>query len=59
MYTYVFSMKVNCVSSNDLESCAGGSVVTGRASQEGQVKNEFPNKERDVLVFQVPGSASG
>jgi len=30
----------------ELKSCAGGSVATGRASQEGQVKNEVPNKER-------------
>jgi hypothetical protein len=43
---HMFSMKVNCLSSNDLKSCAGCSVATGRASQDGQVKNEVPNKER-------------
>jgi hypothetical protein len=46
LYIYIFSMKVNCVSSSDLKSCAGGSVATGRTSQDGQVKNEVPNKER-------------
>jgi len=32
---------------NDLESYAGGSVATGRATHAGQVKGEHPDKERD------------
>jgi len=31
---------------NDLESYAGGSVATGRATHAGQVKGEHPDKER-------------
>ena len=46
VYTLIFSMKVNCVLSSDLKSCAGGRIATGRASQDGQVKNDVPNKER-------------
>lgn len=38
VYTYVFSMKANCVSSSVLKRCAGGSVANGRASQDVQVK---------------------
>jgi len=31
---------------NDLESYAGGSVATGRATLAGQVKGEHPDKDR-------------
>ena len=32
--------------SNDLEICANGSVVTGRASHAGQVKGDDPDQKK-------------
>lgn len=44
--------------SNDLESYAGGSVATCRASHVGQVKGVGTEKN-DKLVFQVGGWTRG